>query len=1039
MAKLYPPYIEGTLPAFCLESGDGEKYFTIPFAHNQAVGSTDMSNTMYIKVKTVQNDTLIGAYTGTIKDNLVEVSYTMEGEDGVVSGGGDNKWKLKVGQYYKLQLAYTSRDNGEIGYYSTVGVIKCTSEPTVTIIGLDESIVKNNQTEFVGQYEQSKGGDVTEKVFSSKFTITDLKGNEIATTGEVLHNVENNPNSYTSIDIMKFNRDLEFGEIYKIWYTVTTNNGLVRSSPKYLLTQQKSLSMDFDGSLKAELNYEEGFIDISTVVGEKAIVDGSFVLSREDSLNPGVWEELTRFILNHEHPSKLIFRDFTIEQGKTYTYSIQQYNDNGIFSERKKSNKIYADFEDMFLFDGKRQLKLRFNPQVGSFKTQLAESRSETIGSKYPFFFRNARVGYKTFPINALISMLIDDNEFFTTYEEILREDFSGERHKSPSVRKVNKDPYDYKWEINKNYTSERLFKLKVLDWFNDGKVKLFKSPGEGNYIVRLMETSMSPENALGRMLHNITSTAYECADCIYTNLIKYDIIEDVSKSVSQEDTYVESWNEESIKSLYDELFDENGEQQKDFFPNTVINSPTNEHYSENLLKSDLAEGKVYTDVLKFTDLMPGTKIRLVFAQDGKYEQTNDKDYEDIIIGATGNYFADGITPVYGIYMVQTDNSSVNSIPAGSRVAGAGAQSYNYPSSLEGTILYQYRVPVRTKFNSIVYTDTSIGEYKQFVGDVTNLVEDLSTTRDEVTHISMSRYFKRPVEYLFYKTTEITNFPIDAYTENYNVDGSKELVGNYKDKLYWNNEFRTGDVFTEKDHMKYSPFSIYVLRNSMVNGQDIVAHIWRDIQNQIEETSTHVDDHMFEKYYIDRYIFAQSPEEMLTERTLLAQRLESISNIEDPEQDYTEEINIISNALANNPVYLFDPWIGKVYKVGENYLYNPTIIYNKEQIDLREIQRYDLDDLEPIETEISVGNGVYGDVFYQQVTTHYALETADSDVIAAKEEYTRKLNNLVTLRNAGGTPSYAQLDDLDEAYETYNDILNTAIENWNKRLTDLEE
>ena len=72
----------------------------------------------------------------------------------------------------------------------------------------------------------------------------------------------------------------------------------------------------------------------------------------------------------------------------------------------------------MFLFDGKRQLKLQFNPQVSSFKTQLAETRSETIGSKYPFFFRNARVGYKVFPISGLVSMLTDDNQFFISYKE---------------------------------------------------------------------------------------------------------------------------------------------------------------------------------------------------------------------------------------------------------------------------------------------------------------------------------------------------------------------------------------------------------------------------------------------------------------------------------------------------------------------------------------------------------------------------------------------------------------------------------------------
>ena len=37
------------------------------------------------------------------------------------------------------------------------------------------------------------------------------------------------------------------------------------------------------------------------------------------------------------------------------------------------------------------------------------------------------------------------------------------------------------------NIVAERIFKMKVLDFLNDGKPKLFRSPGEGNFIVRLM------------------------------------------------------------------------------------------------------------------------------------------------------------------------------------------------------------------------------------------------------------------------------------------------------------------------------------------------------------------------------------------------------------------------------------------------------------------------------------------------------------------------------------------------------------------------
>ena len=42
MAKLYPPYISGSLPAFCKEK-EGDFYLEIPFSMNPGVGESDIS------------------------------------------------------------------------------------------------------------------------------------------------------------------------------------------------------------------------------------------------------------------------------------------------------------------------------------------------------------------------------------------------------------------------------------------------------------------------------------------------------------------------------------------------------------------------------------------------------------------------------------------------------------------------------------------------------------------------------------------------------------------------------------------------------------------------------------------------------------------------------------------------------------------------------------------------------------------------------------------------------------------------------------
>ena len=493
------------------------------------------------------------------------------------------------------------------------------------------------------------------------------------------------------------------------------------------------------------------------------------------------------------------------------------------------------------------------------------------------------------------------------------------------------------------------------------------------------------------------------------------------------------------------------------FFPNSEEiksnenNTSVKRWYSNNLLTSDLGQGFTFTDILKFSELIPGTMIRLVFAKDGKYEQENKKNYQDIIIGSTGNYYADEINPVYGIYFMQDKdlehritielnqpiftefNSETllhlknpeNVITLDNKIP------ILRPNSTGGTISYQYKVPIRNSFDSISSIKTGIGANRQFVGPIEDLVDSINCTKEQVTKISMSRYFKRPVEYLFYQGQDLTNFSENAFIPGY-INNFKSLISSYEGKLYWDTNY-TG-TFDEKEHMEYSPFSIYVLKNSYVTANGEKQNILNHIKHSIEETGethTHVANHMFEKYYVDRYINAQTAEDMLTERMSLAARIASSTD--------EEEKAILEEALSSNPVYVLDPIAGKVFKAGENYIYNPTIKYNNEPIDLKEIQRYDLDNLEPTVTKIAVGNGVYGDIFYQKVTMNYSFEETDDNLSVIKNIYYDELARLESLRKEGQDPTRAELEVLDSYYDSYNKVLAETIKNWTTRETDLEE
>lgn len=604
MAKLFPPLIEGVIPAFYSEldsNGEGIVRITIPFSMNRAVSAIQVGG-FALKIKTVQSSSYL--YTAQVTNSLyyelesspqVEIILRKDNEEDVAL---IERFEANPGQFYKFQLAYLDT-NGEVGHYSTVAIGKYTTKPKVYINNLKEGFINMHERSYIGFYNQYNG-DTTERVYNYRFDVYDNRDNIVATSGDCLHNSSNDIELYESYDEFTLSKDLNIDEAYRIKYTVTTINGLTISSPRYRVMQKLSIDPELKAEIKVSLNYDNGYININ-LIGEKVDgleepATGSFLLTRACADNNyTVWDEISRFKLAAQMPSLQLWRDYTAEQGKTYQYSIQQYNDKGLYSNRILSNTIYVDFEDAFLFDGERQLKIKYNPKVSSFKTDVLEAKIDTIGSKHPFIFRNGNVYYHEFPISGLISYYMDNENLFMD--------------NSNFIHTTNL--------ISENLFQERTFKMEVLAWLTNGKPKLFRSPSEGNFIVRLMNTSLTPTDSLGRMLHTFNSTAYEIAEYNYDNLYKYGFINLTDPEVPQL-----RWE-------------------------TVPFFETDEKGNVTYKTGKVNEHPVHT--VRFNDIMPGDIITVIF-EDGREQQ--------IQIGVTGSYQIDTGMDIREIILPDTMKST---------------------------------------------------------------------------------------------------------------------------------------------------------------------------------------------------------------------------------------------------------------------------------------------------------------------------------------------------------------------------------------------
>lgn len=735
--KLYPPIIEGTIPAFCNQT------IVVPFTMNKSVSEKEVKG-FKLKIKTVQSG-FQPFLTETIQmidwnTDTSEVSFLLPGT-------------LNIGQFYKIQMAYVDTAD-VIGHYSTVGVVKYTSDPVISILE-----PKNGNT-YEGLYSQEVTDDrdirdYTEKVYSYNFTLKDAAGNVLETSGDQLHNSSEDVFLYESRDSYTIQTDLEQDKMYYLDYTIKTINGLVKSAQTKHIFQIGSIDSKLHTKLECNLDYENGYIDISLIkpdgveIEESAV--GSFYLLRasdEDDFNS--WHEVLKFVLQGQQPSRHLWKDMTIKQGVKYKYAIQQFNTYGLRSNKIESNIVEADFEHAFLYDGERQLKIKYNPKVSSFKTTLLESKVDTIGSKHPFIFRNGNVGYKEFPISGLISYLSDENDlFYSTSQNFNEKDLYRLETVNQKFIKVvewiteivylkNKEFYYYKngsryikWiEYIKNkypnldpnsyddvkiYLSEaflkeliyqekeivddikskttnltsdniyleRNFKLEVLEWLNNGNPKVFRSPTEGNYIVRLMNVSLTPNDQLGRMIHTFNCTAYEIADNNYDSLEKYDFIK------------VNATIQPSLRWL-----------SVDLSANKIQNN-------KNILK--FIASSIYLE-----DLTPGEKLNITTLE-GKDPKTY-----TIMIGATGRYIIDLSNNVQILDVSFKDSENNN------EVYHQGMLTYSY-----------YSDEFKDSFDTVNEIANNMVPCQQFIGEYENIIAEIETVKDKIDSIGFIRFTLR--------------------------------------------------------------------------------------------------------------------------------------------------------------------------------------------------------------------------------------------------------------------------------------------------------
>lgn len=447
---------------------------------------------------------------------------------------------FNIDKFYKVQIRFTSTEAASVSLttpqaidawlsenldyfseWSRVTLIKWIAQNAISINGVtigtstvidlpisDETLLgkltfNEESKEYLNSYRLKLYDDENNLLLDSNIIYTDKNSNDI--------------NEFW----YKLKYGLTAGDNYTLNIYYQTNS-LYNNELECTLAATGNSGEDQGFVFSARENKEDGEILIRISRPPQTTFTGKLIIKRacdKDAFT--IWEDMHTIDIDSASNFLYDWIDQTVESGVLYKYALlESYNNVSYLKTYSKVLMIVLD--DMYLDIAEQQLKVQFNPQVSSFKRVINEGKIETIGSQYPYIRRNAAINYAQFPISGLISCQMDENEKFITKEDLYGGKENLRKYEQFNSMEVNKP---FMITIDNDFVYEKKFRDVVMQFLMDGKVKLFRSATEGNYLVRLTDVSFTPNQQLGRMIWTFSATANEVADNTIDNYYKYNIL----------------------------------------------------------------------------------------------------------------------------------------------------------------------------------------------------------------------------------------------------------------------------------------------------------------------------------------------------------------------------------------------------------------------------------------------------------------------------------------------------------------------------------
>lgn len=498
MAVLFAPILRTTQPTFAASQSSLTVYYMLP----QAASLTDITN-IEVKVNTQDtNANVVNNATGILSVSATAGSFS-------ISKGELKTGHWAAGKLYKIQARLVNT-SGQKSEWSNVMITKAITLPRVKILNGETTTSDPNEISSIHSEMVTMPtfyGEATFAASESEYLNTyrfDLwyEGEIVESSGNIQYNGSTN-----AAPQYRFRKQFPYYDEYSVTFSIVSNNNYEATSKPYVFEvvstasgQITNLAINVDSTSIACI--ENAMIQVRLTSTEE--LNGNYVIVRSDEdTNYQIWDDVAYITyVGKQVTDELVFTDYYIECGKRYKYAVQRKQTNNARSELllpQDQSPHWVNFEYSYLCGQGTQIKLNFNDEVSSFKHTQLVGKMDTLGSTYPTIAYNGHAYYAEFPLSALVSAYMDEENLF------MEKDFE----------MLSTNPMAETVQI------ERKFRHKVETFLNDKQYKLFKTPTEAdkNIIVALTGATLSPQRSLNRMIYSFSTNAYEVAENTLSNL----------------------------------------------------------------------------------------------------------------------------------------------------------------------------------------------------------------------------------------------------------------------------------------------------------------------------------------------------------------------------------------------------------------------------------------------------------------------------------------------------------------------------------------